>query len=448
MNTYESEPPINSKLPQIEDKVPNKNLLKSYVPIRTQGNDFNWASVIRIVLSALLGKKLNNYSYETYKQDCQTSFMSKIDEEEFWKTIENMYFADNRILSISPEFSLLKNDDEENKQANIRMASLFINMLGNYRIEKVEINLNFIEQELLNVLNEKINISKSFAEDVNEYPYIPYLAKCFRDDLKFLASHPKYMLQQIEAFLGFYAFTYIAQLSLALPDWISGEEPVAKPLYFIMDHEKASSERTHIRKHGYKLFKDFSYKIFPMLSLLEILQPNPKVLKIPLWKLSANIKNSSYPNLELLMKRFAIAFRAKRNLEMTLPEGELDAIGWLEYALKLSEEQFKDTTTERPDIIRRYVNDLEKKIASEFTQLRGRAGRVLILNQDRIILLTNIVIGNNSKVRFQELLIGFQQRGVFVDRQTEQELIKFYERIGNVERMSDSGDAVYVRKTI
>ncbi|MFA0643989.1 DNA phosphorothioation-dependent restriction protein DptG, partial [Vibrio cyclitrophicus] len=32
--------------------------------------------------------------------------------------------------------------------------------------------------------------------------------------------------------------------------------------------------------------------------------------------------------------------------------------------------------------------------------------------------------------------------------QTEQELIKFYERIGNVERMSDSGDAVYVRKTI
>ncbi|MQK80561.1 DNA phosphorothioation-dependent restriction protein DptG, partial [Escherichia coli] len=27
-------------------------------------------------------------------------------------------------------------------------------------------------------------------------------------------------------------------------------------------------------------------------------------------------------------------------------------------------------------------------------------------------------------------------------------LVAFYERMGNVERMSDSGDAVYVRKTV
>ena len=53
-----------------------------------------------------------------------------------------------------------------------------------------------------------------------------------------------------------------------------------------------------------------------------------------------------------------------------------------------------------------------------------------------------------DKLRFHELITAFEQRGIFVDKQTEQELIKFYERIGNVERMSDSGDAVYVRKTI
>ncbi|MER0461339.1 DNA phosphorothioation-dependent restriction protein DptG [Aeromonas caviae] len=29
-----------------------------------------------------------------------------------------------------------------------------------------------------------------------------------------------------------------------------------------------------------------------------------------------------------------------------------------------------------------------------------------------------------------------------------QQLVSFYERMGNVERMSDSGDAVYVRKTL
>lgn len=94
------------------------------------------------------------------------------------------------------------------------------------------------------------------------------------------------------------------------------------------------------------------------------------------------------------------------------------------------------------------MTEVEKNMAADFVQVRGRSGRVLVLTQDHIILLTNLVVGHQVKLRFHELILGFQQRGIFVDKQTEQELIKFYERIGNVERMSDSGDAVYVRKTI
>lgn len=47
-----------------------------------------------------------------------------------------------------------------------------------------------------------------------------------------------------------------------------------------------------------------------------------------------------------------------------------------------------------------------------------------------------------------ELLRGFEQRGFYLDNQSAQTLVAFYERMGNVERMSDSGDAVYVRKTV
>jgi DNA phosphorothioation-dependent restriction protein DptG len=51
-------------------------------------------------------------------------------------------------------------------------------------------------------------------------------------------------------------------------------------------------------------------------------------------------------------------------------------------------------------------------------------------------------------MQFHDLTDGFKSRGVFFDKQSEQALINFYERIGNIERMSDSGDAVYVRKTV
>jgi DNA phosphorothioation-dependent restriction protein DptG len=63
-------------------------------------------------------------------------------------------------------------------------------------------------------------------------------------------------------------------------------------------------------------------------------------------------------------------------------------------------------------------------------------------------LLTNLCIGESEKLRLHELLIEFQKRGVFFDKSSEECLIDLFERMGNVERMSDSGDAVYVKKTI
>ena len=49
---------------------------------------------------------------------------------------------------------------------------------------------------------------------------------------------------------------------------------------------------------------------------------------------------------------------------------------------------------------------------------------------------------------FTDLRKGFELRGFYLDNQSLQQLVSFYERMGNVERMSDSGDAVYVRKTL
>ena len=96
----------------------------------------------------------------------------------------------------------------------------------------------------------------------------------------------------------------------------------------------------------------------------------------------------------------------------------------------------------------RVVNAFENEIAQHFVQSRGRSGRVLILNQDYLLLLTNLAVGEQEQLQFQELLEAFKNRGIWFDRQSEQALINFYERVGNIERMSDSGDAVYVRKTL
>jgi DNA phosphorothioation-dependent restriction protein DptG len=112
-------------------------------------------------------------------------------------------------------------------------------------------------------------------------------------------------------------------------------------------------------------------------------------------------------------------------------------------------EQFKEgNKVDRKNALDKYLKAFEKQVASPFLINRGRSGKVLVIDQDRLILLTNISIGQKKKMRFQELLNEFNQRGVYFDMKSQSELINIYEKVGNIERKSDSGDAVYVKTTI
>lgn len=438
---------VNPKLPQVSSEIPNKNSLNSYFPIRTKGNDFEWDAVIGIVLKSLLRKKIDKYSYDEFRDDCHLAFKDKLGEETFWDVIKEMYFDQESILSVSPEFLLFRSQKGEFDQSDARIASMFTSMLQGMRIESFSSRLNFIEREILSTLSSKMK-DDQLSQNIEE-PYLPFLSKVFRKDLRFLSSRPKYFLSEIKQFFSFYAFTYSAQLSLSLGSWKEGIEPQSKPIYFIMDHERASSERTHIKNHGYKLFQESSFRIFPMLTMLELLQPEASEKyskKIPLWAISSRVQDSGFDNLKEHLENFARAFCTQRELTYKFNENAYTALDWLEQIMRIAQVQFQ--VGERQNINKRYVIEIEKTLASHFIQSRGRSGRVLVLNQDYIVLLTNLVIGEAEKIRFQDLLNEFQLRGIYVDKQTEQELIKFYDRIGNVERMSDSGDAIYVRKTI
>jgi len=444
--------PFKSDLPMTMDSVANKNTLNSFLPIRTKGNDFESDIVIGLVLSALLRKKVEGYSYDDFRNDCKKRFNAKLDNSRFWSVLDEMYFSTEALFNISPETLLFKGQKAHgNIKANDRFASLYLSLLQELRIKEFDTKLNFLEHEILSTLNEKMREAKDSAYTAKEKPYLPFLSQSFRKDLQFLSLHPKYLLSQIKPFLSIYGFVYVSQLALSLTDWRSCQEPSHKPLYFIMDHEKASQERVHVRNHGYKLFERSCYRLFPYLSMLEMLQPDSENLdvgkKIPLWELAARIERSKNESTRYRLEAFAKAFRSNRGLTNILTDCS-ESLDWLEQILSLAVAQFEDTSTERPAINKKYVAEVEKYLAGDFVQRRGRAGRVLVLNQDHLLLLANIAIGKQEKLRFQELIVEFRKRGIYLDKQTEIELIKFFERIGNIEKMSDSGDAVYVRKTI
>ena len=258
----------------------------------------------------------------------------------------------------------------------------------------------------------------------------------------FLGKRPKYLLSIFKDFLRLYTFLYTSQLSINIKDWRAGE-PKAKPMYFILDNEKASDERTMVHEFGYKPMKKALWSIFPYLSMNEALQI-PKAKVQPIWQVAKSV--TELPETGKWLNSYAEAFKKQRELKFELTTSD-DPLSGLQSLLSLSVNQFSRGES-RHEINVQYVRTIETELCDHFVQSRGRAGRVLVFNQDYLVLLTNLAIGELDRLRFNELIKAFESRGVFFDKQSQQVLIEFYERIGNVERMSDSGDAVYVNKTI
>ncbi|MFA0162131.1 DNA phosphorothioation-dependent restriction protein DptG [Vibrio splendidus] len=466
---------LRADLPQSKDGVKN-NTLTTYFPINTKDRKdiFNWDSVLGYVVKTSYRKELylekltddeklaikegetteSEIALATFKLSCERSFKKKLDESDFWPILEKMYFENDQLFKISPEFLLFKTIKQKGSARDASLGGMFSNLLQNFFFnEKPNNQFNFLEEQLYSELlklmepsNKEKDGALTFSEP-SEAPYLPFIAKQLQQDLRFLGKRPKYLLSIFKEFLHLYAHLYTAQLALNLKRWQKGE-PEAQLCYYILDSEKASDERYLIKDYGFKQLSKSLWNIFPYLSMNESLQSkkidNAVNTIQPLWALAENLQQT--PSSATLLKNYAEAFKESRDLHLDLSDSE-NPHDVLADLLQLSRMQFGSKET-RHEINKLYVKATESEFCSHFAQSRGRAGRVLVFNQDYLLLLTNLAIGEQDKLRFHELIKAFESRGVFFDKQSQQALIKFFERIGNVERMSDSGDAVYVRKTI
>ena len=440
--------PIKIDLPSTVDNVPQKNSLNSYLPLRNKGNDFNWDVVVGLFLGVALRQEIKSCTLEEFIHDCHKAFENKLDDHSFWRVLEKMYFTNGAFYKVAPECLLFSAQKQTISAADERIALMYCALLDGLDLSNIlKSDLNFLEQQIVDVLKLKITPGGLTNK---EQPYLPFLSDYFQKDLLFLSSKPKYLLSELQNLLTIYGFLYCSQLALNLREWRVGL-PKSRPLYFIMDNEKASSERTEIQRSGWRSFHDAADYLFPMLSMLENLQIDDRTIKKqPLWLMADSLKKEKEPAVFMeSIRRFAIAFKEQRKLNTVFKQSDY-VLDWLENLMKLAIDQFQkgliDST--RYDINKNYVKELEIQVGGAFIQSRGRAGRVLVINQDNIILLTNIAIGKEEKLRFHELILAFEGRGIYFDKQSQLKLIEFYERIGNVDRMSDSGDAVYVRKTV
>ncbi|MGJ3254913.1 MAG: DNA phosphorothioation-dependent restriction protein DptG [Alcanivorax sp.] len=434
--------------------IKDRNFVNHFLTFRQQrGESISDPDVMAIageLLSVAWRKELKKgVSLGKYAEKSMERLSKKIADEEFETLLQHMYFDSDAkgLFQVSPEFMLFKAGSAS--AGNTRHVGT---VLGNMLLSRSEVtpkspeNLNFLEAEL--IVEFESCVCELPSSDATE-DYLPFMGEVFAEDISLLCQYPEYMMQNLKSFVGLYNFLYSSQLAMNLRGWRT--EPTSKPLYFIMDTERASSERTYVREALSSLV-DYVHDLFPVLSALEYLnQPdNKEATRYPLWKhyqYVEGVPEKEKSELQRGLTSFLERYRATRGRkpwsgELSTPEDVFKAI------VSTANEIFSQPRSSQLTVNRKVVASFETEVARHFIQNRKRGGRVLIMNQDYLLLLTNLAVGNKEKLQYQQLIEEFKRRGVWFDQQSQQALIEFYERVGNLERMSDSGDAVYVRKTI
>lgn len=439
-------------------KVKSINPTIGYFPARTQPKEgaFDWeiakGVVVRNLYNKIISKKVDIKAnddinpYGAFRDLCKEEFNKVLDEPEMWPYIERMYFSSDAFYNIAPECLLFKILKKQSPSKN-PLADMFSSLMQGYYNEKPErIKRNFLEAKLVDVLRSEDVLhdfeGNRFLRGDKEEPYLPFLSELFCEDIKFLSNYPKYLMQNLEEFLRLYGYLYTSQLVLNL-DGLT-EVPFVRPVYFILENEVASVERSDLFKKGHQNVSKKLKLIFPYLTMSESIQDIAEQGKrIPLWQVLPEISSNDVESLKI----YAAEFAEQRGLLFDFDLSMEQPLYWIRALLTLSVRQFGQGQS-RHSANEKFIKSAEMELCATFVRSRGRAGKILVMNQDYLSLLTNLCIGQRDRLRFHELIGEFSRRGVNFDKQTQQVLIKFYDRVGNVERMSDSGDAVYVRKTV
>lgn len=422
------------------------NVADSYLPIgpNDRDNNIDWTRVYQEVIGSLYNRTLNNRTLEQLKNEVIDITISSRDTRELADVINEIYFSGDELLTVTPLAYLINKEEKSNARTKT-MINIIRGLTREIIDKQYDLNgCNPIENHLISVIAD-LCISKGSNE--NYHSYLPFLSQLFSKDLNALAENTTYLLEEIENFVAFYVFIYLTQLTIHVCTPAHRyKKPEAKKLYFILETEPASKERHECNQFGYEyLFSKttgLAYSIFPLLGYLN------RITKKPVWDVDESEMPFLLPKVNEFNKCLSQLFGEIYYEEDTVHKA-------LNKGMSIHKQIFDETLRSSKPNSRKsrnkiVVSTFENNLSAGFITNRRGAGKYFVLKSEMIILITNLIISQtkSKRILIDDLIQSFNERGVWFDLKSKKALLKFYETVGNIEKLSDSGDAVYVKSTV
>ncbi len=306
---------------------------------------------------------------------------------------------------------------------------------------------NVLEALVLSKL--KFENQPNNEDSLRYFRVVASLKDSFEEDFAYVVEDPGRLREYLVTLLEWYYFSYTAQTILQLNRFLDGERYHNVPLYFCLEWEKTSQNRL-CYTDGWKKLQSATEKIFAHTITLQILNQTEEgsdlVDYIRLHEIVSEEKTDQEVSeqIDLLTELYRTSVHDKRNRAQkeAAPSGKTAAS--VQYLFDSIREHFFETD-DSP--CRSYAKKFER-YCDQFLKSRGRSGKMLNLSEENLIFLTKLCIKNQERLRLNEVFQALEDRGVFLDDNSKEQAIHYYEKLNLIEKKSDSGDAMYVKRIL
>jgi DNA phosphorothioation-dependent restriction protein DptG len=428
-------------------------------------NDKAFDKVFATDKEASFKKKLRNHILKEVIQKVNSD-----NKEEFKNIVINLFFEDDGgLIKFNKEVLPYMNFIHDHSQLNETARFFYDIFLDEETLSSEELtsskNDNLLYQLMVECLPDLKDKNKT-SSTVKYTNLFNDIKRQFLADFKFLASNEEFFLKHIEDLFKYYYFFYLTQLAHRLNAFGEGNE--IKPIHFSMDWETLSESRMGYQYGWKKLASDLE-GLFAHANTVELL--NYITINGDAIGDYQDAKNkwavlSSEERAELISK-----IKETSNFYTDHVKGFYAGESWekceeeLNSFLDRHQDKYKDElsielvsfykrvkyqfdNSERKAAHDRYGKWLQSFCKVNYTKTRGRLGSTTVLNQELLLFLTKLCVGQEEKIRLNELWEQLNLRGITFDEASKGEIIKLFERINLLEKKSDSGDAQYVKSII
>lgn len=259
----------------------------------------------------------------------------------------------------------------------------------------------------------------------------------FNGDLTNILKSRQFFDEHIDTFLAFYYFTYLVKL-IASVERTDHNGNDFKP-YYALESERLSQSRRAAGNHSFRILRISAKNLLvetDVLDYINILLDRDYLFMPDIMALTGSERNDLEYELRVFITQFNYGMPTHKIENLNVEAADLGELIRLLRSLLTKNMQL--------ETLSRYMKSFDEIAKLDFVKARGRLGKTFNISDELLITLVGVVLGD-QKMMLNDFFSELEVRGIYLDRSSRDHFAELLNNRNLLEKMSDSGDAQYVK---